>query len=140
MTPPVSSPPKPKRCPCGSGAAYADCCGVLHEGRSVGEPTAPTAERLMRSRFSAFALRDADYLLATWDPRTSPRSIELEPEVEWQRLEIIETQRGGPDDDEGVVEFVATFWDDLERKHGQLRERSAFRRRRGQWFYVDAER
>ncbi|MFZ2176709.1 MAG: YchJ family metal-binding protein, partial [Rhodococcus sp. (in: high G+C Gram-positive bacteria)] len=58
------------RCPCLLGEPYDDCCGRYHRGVT----TAPTAERLMRSRFSAFAVLDAEYLLATWHPSTRPAS------------------------------------------------------------------
>jgi SEC-C motif-containing protein len=62
-----------KDCPCGSGAPYADCCGPFHRG----EREAPTAALLMRSRYSAFALGDAEYLLRTLhadhDDRARPR-------------------------------------------------------------------
>ena len=70
---PADSNP-PRRCPCTSGLPYDECCGPLHRG----ERAAPTAEQLMRSRFSAFALADAAYLLATWHPSTRPESLELE--------------------------------------------------------------
>ena len=51
-----------KLCPCGTGQSYVDCCGALHSGAR----TAATAEQLMRSRYSAFAVSDEDYLLRTW--------------------------------------------------------------------------
>ena len=130
------TPRMPARCPCGSGVPYAECCGALHRGRAVGQPTAPTAERLMRSRFSAFAVGDADYLLATWHPSTRPRSLDLDPAMEWRRLEIRDTAAGGDHDTEGTVEFVAHYWDATSSQLGLLQEHSAFVRERGQWFYV----
>ena len=57
-------------CPCGSGAPYADCCGRWHAGPL--HLQAPSAEALMRSRYSAFVLARPDYLLATWHPSTRP--------------------------------------------------------------------
>jgi SEC-C motif-containing protein len=98
--------------------------------------TASTAERLMRSRFSAFAVGDATYLLATWHPTTRPASLELDPGLEWRRLEILDTTAGAAHDDEGTVEFVAHFWDAAGRRRGQQQEDSAFVRDDGQWFYV----
>lgn len=126
----------PIDCPCGSGGAYADCCGGLHRGRGSGRVTAPTAERLMRSRFSAFAVGDMSYLLATWHPATRPASLELSPDLEWRRLEILGATAGGAGDDEGTVEFIAHYWDTAARRRGQQHERSAFVREAGQWFYV----
>lgn len=128
----------PSRCPCGSGAPYTDCCGPLHRGRATGLATAPTAERLMRSRFSAFAVGDAAYLLLTWHPATRPATLELDPDLEWGRLEIVGTSEGREHDDTGTVAFVAHYRDAASGRRGQQRENSAFRRESGQWFYVAA--
>ncbi|NNC12401.1 YchJ family protein [Planctomonas sp. JC2975] len=126
-------------CPCGSGSTYAQCCAPLHRGVA----TAGTAERLMRSRYSAFAVGDAAYLRATWHPSTRPRDLELDPEVEWRRLVIVDTAAGGEADDSGEVEFRA-FWRTLPapgraRDGGVLHERSRFIRERGRWYYVDGD-
>lgn len=111
-------------CPCGSGADYAECCGPLHRG----EREATTAESLMRSRYSAFVLGDADYLLRTWHPRTRPEEIRLDPELVWLSLQIVNAAV-----DE--VEFVARYRGPLGR--GFQRERSRFVRHAGRWFYLD---
>ncbi|TDC29982.1 hypothetical protein E1211_25040 [Micromonospora sp. 15K316] len=121
-------------CPCGSGGSYARCCGPLHRG----EAEAPTAEALMRSRFSAFAVGDAGYLLRSWDERTRPARLDLDPGQRWLRLEIVDTERGGLLDSTGAVEFRA-----YHRTGGQtgvLVERSRFVRAGGRWVYLDAER
>jgi SEC-C motif-containing protein len=102
--------------------------------------TAPTAERLMRSRFSAFAVGDGSYLLATWHPRTRPASLDLDPDLEWRRLEIAAVTAGGAHDDTGTVEFVAHYWEATGRRRGEQRENSAFVREDGQWFYVGPAR
>ncbi len=91
----------------------------------------------MRSRFSAYALRDADYLLNSWDPGTTPRQVEVSDDTMWRRLQIVDTEAGGPGDDEGVVEFRATYIRD--GRHGVLHERSRFGRVGGRWVYVDAD-
>jgi len=117
------------RCPCLSGETYDACCGPLHAGAS-----APTAERLMRSRFSAFALGDADYLLRSWHPSTRPSTLELDDGLRWYRLDIERTERGGPFDVDGVVAFAA-YYKGSER--GSLHEVSRFVRENGDWFYVD---
>ena len=118
------------RCPCLSGLPYSECCEPLHRGQTV----APTAESLMRSRFSAFAVGDSAYLLETWHPSTRPAALELDPELRWYRLDIIDRAAGGPLDGRGEVEFEA-FWRSLHAR-GSQRERSTFVRKGRRWFYV----
>jgi SEC-C motif-containing protein len=89
----------------------------------------------MRSRYSAYACGDADYLFRTWHPRTRPVEVVVDPRTIWTGLEVIDTVAGGPDDDRGEVEFRAVF-ESLGRA-GSLHERSRFERRAGRWFYVD---
>ncbi|MGW1071936.1 YchJ family protein [Streptomyces sp. NPDC002537] len=119
-------------CPCGLGASYDDCCGAIHRGAR----TAATAEKLMRSRFSAFAVRDAAYLLRSWHPATRPESLDFDPEQRWTRLEILGTTDGTPFHSEGTVEFRAHY---TVRGHaGDQHENSRFVRVDGQWVYLDA--
>lgn len=125
------SAPRPRRCPCLSGDTYDACCGPIHRG--VVE--APTAERLMRSRFSAFALGDADYLLASWHPSTRPSSLALDAGLRWYRLDIVGATGGGILDREGTVRFCAYFKGDAV---GVQEEDSRFVREGRRWFYVDA--
>ncbi|APX32370.1 preprotein translocase subunit SecA [Brachybacterium sp. P6-10-X1] len=125
------------RCPCGTGDSYGACCGpVMRRARQAG-----TAEALMRSRFTAHVVRDADHLLRTWHPSTSPSYRELArsvgDEMEWKRLLVTETSGGGPFDDEGIVEFTAIARTPEGRR--ELRERSSFVREKGQWLYVSGE-
>src|SRR4051794_6177829 len=82
------------RCPCLSGDTFESCCAPILSGESA----APTAERLMRSRFTAFAMGDAAYLLKSWHPSTRPSELDLDPDVRWTRLDILETSSGGPFD------------------------------------------
>jgi SEC-C motif-containing protein len=117
------------RCPCLSGNPYDECCGPLHAGAP-----APTAERLMRSRFSAFALGLPAYLLDSWHPSTRPASLELDPAQRWTRLDIVSTRSGGPFDSVGTVAFRAWWRSDTER--GTLEETSEFVREAGRWYYV----
>ncbi|MDR2321487.1 MAG: YchJ family protein [Microbacterium sp.] len=121
-----------QRCPCGSGDVFGACCGPILAGRP-----APTAERLMRSRYTAFAIGDTAYLRRSWHPSTRPASIELDPDVRWLRLDILAKSAGGPFDAEGIVEFEAIHRDASGR--GVLHERSRFMREDGNWFYVDGE-
>lgn len=90
----------------------------------------------MRSRFSAFAVGDTAYLLATWHRSTRPATLELDPGLEWQRLEILDVTAGGEGDRDGTVSFDAHYWDAARRERGLQREQSAFRRSGGRWFYV----
>lgn len=117
-------------CPCGSGVGYATCCGPLVED---GVP-ARTAEALMRSRYTAFALGRDDHLWRTWHPRTRPAEVGS-GDVAWSGLRIVEVVDGGPQDDRGVVEFEAHFSDD--DGPGVMRERSLFERRGGRWTYLE---
>lgn len=134
------------RCPCLSGDTYGSCCGRYHAGLRPGPdgaapgPHAPTAEALMRSRYSAFAVGDADYLRATWHPSTRPADLDLDldDDVEWRRLDVVRTEAGGPFDTTGVVEFVAhhcSRTDPADR--GRLHEVSRFVREGDRWSYVD---
>ncbi|OMH37218.1 hypothetical protein BGP79_14810 [Tersicoccus sp. Bi-70] len=104
----------------------------MHEGA-----TAPTAEALMRSRYSAYALGLDDYLRRSWHPSTRPLAIELDDGTAWRRLQIVDRDRGAAGDDVGVVEYRAAY----RSPHGAavLHERSRFRRENGHWFYVDGE-
>lgn len=89
----------------------------------------------MRSRFSAFALGLPEYLLLSWHPSTRPASLDLEPDVVWRRLQIVDTVAGGTDDAEGDVEFRASYRD--ADGAGLLHERSRFTRVDGRWVYLD---
>ena len=121
------------QCPCGSGERYDDCCGLYHGRRA----SPPTAEALMRSRYSAYVLGDAKYLYRSWDERTRPslQSLRATPQVSWLGLTINCTEAGGPRDNSGVVAFVARYMDG--GRVAEVREVSRFRRVRGRWVYVD---
>jgi len=129
----VTTHSPPSRCPCGENANYADCCGRLHAGA-----IAPTAAALMRSRYSAYTLALADYLLATWHPDTRPAHLDFSDagQTRWLGLEL-RAQRE-LDADHATVEFVARY-----RLGGapavRLHEISRFERIDGRWFYRDGE-
>ncbi|WP_318243950.1 MULTISPECIES: YchJ family protein [Oerskovia] len=134
--------PDDARCPCLSGETYGACCGRYHRGLAAGGSDtvgAPTAEALMRSRYAAFAVGDADYLLATWHPSTRPTDLDLDDDVTWRRLDVVATSAGGPLDRTGVVEFVAHYRSAETRERGSLHEVSAFVREGGRWYYVDGD-
>ena len=121
-------------CPCGSGESYAACCGRLHRG----EGRAATAEQLMRSRYSAFAVGDRDYLLRTWFPATAPAALDLDDDLRWVRLDVTDVARGGFLDTDGEVEFTAHYRSGTVRS--TQHERSAFVREGGRWLYVGEAR
>ena len=120
------------RCPCLTGLTYAECCERLHHG----DVRAPTAEALMRARFSAFAVGAADYLWRTWHPSTRPDDLTLDQDLRWYRLDVLATARGGIDDDAGTVEFRAFYRSPTGA--GSQRELSRFVRVGGEWVYLDA--
>ncbi|KXP06272.1 preprotein translocase [Tsukamurella tyrosinosolvens] len=91
----------------------------------------------MRSRFAAFRDGDVDWLLASWHPSTRPADLELDRDVRWRGLQIVDTVDGAEGDETGVVEFRATYVAD--GAHGVLHERSRFVREGGRWFYVDGD-
>ena len=122
-----------KQCPCTSGAPYALCCGPLLSGQT---PTA-TAEALMRSRYTAYVERNISYLLRTWHPSTRPSVLDPATIPNWCGLQIVRTERGRKDDDEGFVEFVATAL--VRNTLCTLREVSRFVREAGEWLYVSGD-
>ncbi|MFI9173356.1 YchJ family protein [Streptomyces lincolnensis] len=124
-----SAPARKPSCPCGLAETYDACCGRFHRG----EAAAPTAESLMRSRYSAFVKGDEAYLLRTWHPRTRPPRVEFDPGMRWTGLEILATGEGTAFHATGTVTFRASF------KGGSLHERSRFERVDGAWVYVDGE-
>lgn len=124
-------------CPCGSTRPYALCCGAYIAGARV-----PTAQALMRSRYSAYVVGDLDYLqktsagqaLLAFDRAEVSRSL---PGTEWLGLDVLETEAGEESDDTGTVTFRARF-----RQGGRIHtiaERSEFRRVGGEWRYVRGE-
>jgi SEC-C motif-containing protein len=92
----------------------------------------------MRSRYSAYATGDADYIRRTWHPRTRPADADLvlDPELRWYRLDILATSHGGPLDRAGTVEFRA--YHRSPDGPGSQHEVSRFLREGGSWLYVDA--
>ena len=132
MNPKPSAPMAPSTpCPCGRGRPYGQCCGPLHAGAPAAD-----AEALMRSRYCAYVLGDAAYVLASWHPGTRPETLDLEDtaSTRWLGLDV---KRHAPlDADHATVEFVARY-----RVGGgsafRLHEISRFVRQDGRWYYVD---
>jgi SEC-C motif-containing protein len=123
-------------CPCGTGKPYSRCCEPAIEGS---EP-AITAEALMRSRYTAFVLQQCDYLVETIHPShreaIDPNNLKQQTaQTHWLGLRILETEGGKEKDKEGMVAFIADYW---EKGHQEaLEERSRFVREEGRWYYLD---
>ncbi len=124
-------------CPCGSGRGLDDCCGPIIAGAP-----APTAEALMRSRYSAFTLANASYLKATLAPEIrgdfdAGETEETAKNTIWDGLAVQAVAAGGANDETGTVEFTARFRFRGERRvHHEL---ASFRREGGQWMYDGGE-
>jgi len=120
-------------CPCGSIKNFADCCGRYIDGKE----TAPTAEALMRSRYSAYTLPREDYLMSSWHESTRPAQLDLAAEApsKWLGLEIKRHEQQDPD--HAVVEFVARY--KVAGRAHRLHEVSRFVREDGRWFYMDGD-
>lgn len=122
-------------CPCGSGSRLDECCG-----RHLAGTPAPSAESLMRSRYSAYVLGNIDYLLQTTLPtqqaglnREAIRAWSLQST--WLGLEVERTELLGGESRHAFVTFSAR-WHDASGEHIH-RERSAFVRHEGRWYFID---
>jgi SEC-C motif domain protein len=114
---------------------YEACCGIFHGGTA-----APTAEALMRSRYSAYVRQLEAYLLATWHASTRPSPPLLDQKEKhenprWLGLEIKRHEMTGTDS--AIVEFVARH--KIGGRAHRLHEISRFVREDGLWFYVDGD-
>lgn len=120
-------------CPCCSGKTYEDCCKPFH----TGEKNAPTAETLMRSRFSAFAIPNGIYLMETTLPTKrklhNTKDLQEWGEInKWTKLEIVKTPNINQ------VEFKA-FYTDENGKQQVHHELSTFRKVNERWYYVSGK-
>ena len=121
-------------CPCGLGPSLEDCCGPFLDGRALPD----TAEKLMRSRYTAYATRRFDYVVSSHHPETRGGLTREQVEqssraLTWLGLVVLASEEGQPGDEHGFVEFVARY-----RSHGHeaaLQERSLFLRHQGRWHY-----
>ena len=91
----------------------------------------------MRSRYAAYVVGELDHVFRTWHPRTRPDDVVPAAGLVWQGLEVVATAAGDVGDDEGVVEFRATY--EAAGRTGVLHEVSRFARRGGRWVYVDGD-
>lgn len=126
-------------CPCGSELLYSNCCEKYLLNKAMPE----TAELLMRSRYTAFARADIEYLKKTLAPESRTDFDQAETEkwaksAKWKGLKIISTQKGTADDKKGVVEFTATY--EINGEGLDHHEVSQFRKAdNGQWYFVEGD-
>jgi SEC-C motif-containing protein len=123
-------------CPCHSGRSYADCCEPIIQGKQA----ATTAEQLMRSRYTAYALGHIDWIVDSQSPDgrqfVDRNATEAwSKRATWHRLEVLTAQDGGPEDAEGFVEFKAYYT--LAGEDITHHEVASFRREDGVWYFVD---
>lgn len=120
------------QCNCGSGFEFNQCCEPLLLDRKA--PT--TAERLMRSRYVAFATKNVDYILKTEKlkrPNQRKALIAFLNEITYVKLQVLHTNKGQENDNQGTVTFEATFFN-----NGQLqvmKEKSSFKKIKDDWYY-----
>lgn len=120
-------------CPCGSARNLQDCCQPL----LLAERLPASAEALMRSRYTAYVLNDAAYLLATWHPDTCPESLDLDQTSPTQWLGLAVKRYSQIDADHAEVEFVARY--KIDGRGFRMRETSRFVRLEGRWLYLDGD-
>ena len=127
-----------EKCPCMSGKAYAECCEPVIKGTRK----AATPEELMRSRYSAYAKAEIDHIIDSTHKtqRDNNDREEIRKWAEksrWNGLEILRTEAGGPQDDSGIVEFIARYSDrGVNLEHHEIAE---FRKENGEWFFYDGK-
>ncbi|MDX8388640.1 MAG: YchJ family protein [Ghiorsea sp.] len=120
-------------CPCNSGKMLSECCEPYHTVK-----TAPTAEALMRSRYSAFVLGLSEYIWQTWHPDTRPElDILGGMNLKWISLDIVSKEAGLASDNQGRIRFVASYV--ANNKGKKLDENSTFVKEDGLWLYVDGD-
>jgi SEC-C motif domain protein len=134
MPKPDASSATASSCPCGSKKSYGQCCELLHSGAA-----ADSAEALMRSRYSAYALNLEEYLQRSWHASTRPQRIGLEKiqsgAQRWLGLQIKRCET--IDATHALVEFVARY--KIDGRAFRLHETSRFVREHGHWFYLDGQ-
>jgi SEC-C motif domain protein len=119
-------------CPCGLGS-YANCCKPYHDGEN-----APDAEKLMRSRYSAYVLKNEAYLLKTWHSSTRPQDLLFQDSEVQQWLELkVKQFKAGENQKTAQVEFIAIY--KMNGKAYRLHEISNFVLHNGQWLYLDGQ-
>lgn len=125
-------------CPCGSNSAYAQCCRPVIKG----ETTPAKAEQVMRARYSAYVRQEIEYIFtslhpahrADYDVKSTRAWAES---AEWHQFEVLETIGGGPEDDDGKIEFTVSYTEKGIRK--EYHELSTFKKEGATWYFVDGK-
>ncbi len=122
-------------CPCGSGKTYSECCEPIIKGTSK----ALTAEALMRARYTSYVKQEIDFIINSCEEGDQIAEIDRKATEDWSKnstwhgLKILNTQKGGEGDDEGIVEFEATYVSkgirDVHHETGY------FKKINGNWMY-----
>lgn len=125
-------------CPCNSGRDYKACCEPFLKAETL----PPTAEALMRSRYTAYVVKNIDYIEKTHHPKQGgdfdrEAAQKWSETAKWLGLEVVATEGGGQNDASGEVEFVARF--EIDGKSFDHHERSLFKREEGRWYYWDGK-
>ena len=123
-------------CPCGSGKKYGECCEPIIKGSSK----APTAEALMRARYTSYVKQEIDFIINSCEEGEKIAEIDRKATEDWAKnstwhgLKILRTEKGGENDEEGIVEFEATYTDKggLRDVHHEV---GYFKKVNGEWLY-----
>jgi SEC-C motif domain protein len=127
-------------CPCQSGKTFDQCCAPIISGGKQ----ADTAEALMRARYTAYSLKQMEFIEKTHDPATKAETDmeanrQWAESTTWKGLEILETTQGGVSDEVGTVEFKATYETKSEEGPQIHHERSEFCKKNGIWYFSDGK-
>lgn len=126
-------------CPCGSSQSFESCCEPYIKGTAL----PPTAEKLMRSRYTAFTVADVDYIKKTLSPEArkgfnATETLKWAQQAKWKKLTILGVKKGTEEDTKGIVEFSAFY--EIDGEDIQLHEIAEFKKENsGQWLYVDGD-
>ena len=123
------------KCYCGSDRTFSECCQPFITKSAL--PNTP--EQLMRSRYSAFCTNQVDYLVDTHWPVEPNSRYSIQNTIDtthWLGLRVVATQIDPENDRHGEVEFIAFY---KENGIGQLHERSRFKLKDNQWYYLDGQ-
>ena len=120
-------------CFCGSGKNISNCCGQFLFGNKKPE----TAEFLMRSRYTAYVLKEKDYILKTWHCSTRPKKFKLDINIEWIGLQIIDIIQGDVKDLKGSIFFETSYR--YQNSLYTIRENAKFVRENDLWLYLHGE-
>jgi SEC-C motif-containing protein len=122
-------------CPCGRENTYENCCQPIISGQTM----AVTAEDMMRARYSAYVMQEIDFLCESlvpgsrgdWDAKSTKQWAE---QSEWMGLEIVSTDKGQPEDNDGTVEFKAKYMvQNMPQEHHEI---ATFKKVDGKWYFV----